>query len=100
MSVTCACARLKAVVLTLARLLEIASSWRWAASMPVTEMCCETSTLRHLSDVVDRAGEGLVLGLEQVLVGLVGAHQVHRLDHRFGHVDVRAFQKALVQLGG
>src|SRR6266536_1272593 len=39
-----------------------------------------------LKKKVDRALERLVLDLQQPLVGLVGTQQVHRGDHRLGHV--------------
>src|ERR687887_2056719 len=157
MSWTWAWARLKPGVPTFARLLATASSCRCAASMPVTEMCWETSMVslrsrgrevewsrgreveksrsrsrlardlstraeraqtsrrraqraqtsrrraqrasRHLADLVDRSVQGLVLDLHQALVGLVGAHELHRLNHRLGHVHVRPLQEPLVELG-
>src|SRR5918912_3217343 len=98
MSVLWATARLKPVELTLARLFDTTSSARWLASIPVTAMCCETSIALRLADLVDGALERFVLHLEQLLVGLVGADEVHRGDHRLRHVDVRALQVALVQL--
>src|SRR5712691_11154941 len=97
-SVKWATERLKPVELTLARLLDTTASCRWLASMPVTEMRCETSMVLRLTYVVHGLLERGVLHLQQLLVRLVGAHQVHRRDHRLGHVHVRALQVALVQL--
>src|SRR5258708_39731949 len=97
-SVECATARLKPVELTLARLFDTTSSWRWLASMPVTEMRCETSMVLCPTHVVDGLLERGVLHLQQLLVRLVGAHQVHRRHHRLRHVYVRAFEVALVEL--
>src|ERR687883_1955210 len=101
MSLVWAMARLKPVEPTLARLFETTSSWRWLASMPLTAMRCETSmlSLLRLTQFVDGALQRLVLHLQQSLIGLVRPDQVHRGDDRLGHVDVGAFDVALVDLG-
>src|SRR5690606_457563 len=101
--------RLKPVVLTLARLLEIVSMLNCWADMPDAAVHSDriiALPLRflpvhlHPPQLVDRLAQRLVIGLDHPLVGLVRPVGRDELHHGGNHVDVGHFQVTRVYPGG
>src|SRR5690606_28485524 len=101
--------RLKPVVLTLARLLEIVSMLNCWADMPDAAVHSDriiALSLRflpvhlHPPQLVDRLAQRLVIGLDHPLVGLVRPVGRDELHDGGNHVDVGHFQVTRVYPGG